>query len=135
MSLPSTVATQGRGKVLRSGGAKYIFTGGDFCLYHVFLKTFSERSKIWGAQNIWENIAPECPTVATGLLPLGSVLLTSDSCLLQHQITSNFCVTFSHKLNVSITNVKCQSQRSAESFVRMERYINTHESERLMKET
>jgi len=30
------------------------------------------------------------------VLPLGSVLLTSDCFLLQHQITSNFCVTVSY---------------------------------------
>jgi len=34
-------------------------------------------------------------------LPLGPVLLTSDCCLLQHQITSNFCAAASHKLNAS----------------------------------
>jgi len=36
------------------------------------------------------------------VLPLGSVLLTSDCCLFQHQITSNFYVTVSYKLNASI---------------------------------
>jgi len=35
-------------------------------------------------------------------LPLGSVLLTSDCCLLQHEITSNFYATVSHKLNAYV---------------------------------
>ena len=35
------------------------------------------------------------------VLPLGSVLLTSDCCLFQHQITSIFYVTVSYKLNAS----------------------------------
>jgi len=37
------------------------------------------------------------------VLPLGSVSLTSDGCLLQHQI---FYVTASHKLNASTTNTE-----------------------------
>jgi len=36
------------------------------------------------------------------VLPLGSVSLTSDCCLFQHQITSNFYATVSYKLNASI---------------------------------
>ena len=34
--------------------------------------------------------------------PLGSVSLTADYCLFQHQITSNFYATVSYNLNASI---------------------------------
>jgi len=36
------------------------------------------------------------------MLPLRSVLLTSDCCLFQHNITSNFYATVSYKLNASV---------------------------------
>jgi len=36
------------------------------------------------------------------MLPLGSVSLISDDCLLQHEITSNLYDTVSYKLNASI---------------------------------
>jgi len=39
--------------------------------------------------------------------PYVTVSLASDCCLLQHQITSDFYITVSYKLNASIANVKC----------------------------
>ena len=41
--------------------------------------------------------------ILQAVLPLGSVSLTSDCCLLQHQITSDLYVGVSYKLNAFIT--------------------------------
>ena len=40
-------------QVLRFGGEKYIFTGKDFNIYHMFETNFSEHNKIWGHKKIW----------------------------------------------------------------------------------
>jgi len=36
-----------RSQVLRLEGAKYIFTGQDFCFYYMFKTNYSDHNKIW----------------------------------------------------------------------------------------
>jgi len=51
-------------------------------------------------------VADCCLLYYQSMSPLGSVSLTSDCCLFQHQITSNFYATVSYKLNASINKPK-----------------------------
>jgi len=44
------------------------FLGGqDFSFHYMFKTNFSGHNKVWGTQKIWEDTAPECNPVATGL--------------------------------------------------------------------